>query len=1006
MKLPTLLVLSWAMAINASAQHFQYKYYTEKDGLSSKDINCVITDHDGFIWVATSSGLNRFDGNTFKTFYNNPTDSNSIADNNVQKLFTDIAGRLWIGTNAGISLYHPVSNSFSNYSPDTLVLPRQGISFGALYDDDNNNIWVGTKNDLLVFNTVTKKFNSSGWAGYVPGVAPADGNHSRVIVLSFAKKSDTELWILSSYGLFSVNIKTKAFQFYINPVVKDYFGYSMDYVDKSGNVWLSTYGNGIFYFSSAANKWSDNYIAPFPNSNITNSIKNYAEDTMMYCLDNTIVLFDTRQRKIVSAINYADSEAAKKYGPETGKSLLHYHNQIWVGTNKGLVRATPFSSPFHFVALTEKNEVNRVFKLKAANAFLFSVLNNNYTTYFKNSNGSITPVLTLNKQLLHSNYQYCAEAADGTIYLNDEEQVYKYNSKTNIATVIPIAGKATPPNGFGMRNMVIDREGTVWVRAFDQGILKYDSTAGKPSLEMTIAAHGAKEINAMYYDSIEHTLWYSEEFNGVFSYNIATKQTVHYGLNKPPVQRNAAVVYISGNGKGKLWMCDLQAGLIEYDYQNNTFIRLTENEGLLSNNCFWTVVDTKGMLWISTDKGLCRYDPLQKKFTAYQENEGLPAAPPTYLSADNEGNVYMPNKKGYYVWNTADVKDKVKEGKIFLSDALLFNWHLNIDTTYSFLYKENSIEFLFGLLSYEDRDAVILEYSLNSHSWVTTDFHSYISFANLAPGKYDLAVRIKHEHIPELHIHFTIAKAFWQQWWFFVLLFAGLLAVIVLLVSNRLQRYRNESSLKQKAMESEMSALRSQMNPHFIFNTLNSINSYIIENKKDEASEYLTDFSRLIRTILDHSQKRVVTLNEELNALKLYLELESKRLEASFDYRIHTGAGVDAASVLLPPLIIQPFVENAIWHGLRGKKYGGHIEISINNGGDGLLIVVQDDGVGRSIAGKAEKVKETNSFGTAATIQRILLHDPGSTIDIEDLFTENGEAAGTKVTISLHHNIS
>jgi sensor histidine kinase YesM len=205
-------------------------------------------------------------------------------------------------------------------------------------------------------------------------------------------------------------------------------------------------------------------------------------------------------------------------------------------------------------------------------------------------------------------------------------------------------------------------------------------------------------------------------------------------------------------------------------------------------------------------------------------------------------------------------------------------------------------------------------------------------------------------------------------------------------------------------MESQMSALRSQMNPHFIFNTLNSINSYIIENKKDEASDYLTDFSRLMRIILEHSQKRTVTLAEELDALKLYLELESKRLNAVFDYNITINRDIDPKEILTPPLIIQPFAENAIWHGLREKRSGGHIGITVKKYDEGILIVVQDDGIGRRAAGKIEKIKEGNSFGTAATMQRILLNDPRSKVETEDLYTEDGKAAGTRVNIYLYHN--
>ena len=136
------------------------------------------------------------------------------------------------------------------------------------------------------------------------------------------------------------------------------------------------------------------------------------------------------------------------------------------------------------------------------------------------------------------------------------------------------------------------------------------------------------------------------------------------------------------------------------------------------------------------------------------------------------------------------------------------------------------------MIQVDNRDVVAFEYSLNGNSWVPTDSHSYISFANLAPGKYNLTIRIKNEDIPVLLTSFTIAKPFWLQWWFLLLLFAAIVFSIFIISRKRFKRIHTQSMLQQKLMESEMSALRSQMNPHFIFNTLNSINSYIIENKR------------------------------------------------------------------------------------------------------------------------------------------------------------------------------
>ncbi len=1005
MKLIALPILLWGIGLIAHAQNFQYKYYTEKDGLSSGGVTSLTADKDGFLWVATTAGLNRFDGNTFERFYNNPPDTASIADNNIQKLFIDTRKRLWIGTNAGISLYNERLNNFSNYAPDTSVLPQQGISFGAICDDNENKIWVGTKNELLIFDPETKQFKSSGWAAYAAKVAPANANRQRVIVLGLQKKNTDELWVLSTYGLFSVNTRLKIFKYYNYNGETDFYSLHLDYADTAGNVWMSTYGNGIICFDSKKNTWTP-YQTPATLHHyvFTSSIIPYGGDTLVYTQGNTIVFFNSKQKKTTYLLNDPDTVNSIPFNVAEGKAIFRYQNFLWLGTDMGLVKIISFDNPFHFFSLTPYNEVYRVFKLPTANEFLFNTAYPDYSTFIKKADNTIEPVTGAANKIIKVQYQYFAEGKDGNCYLNDDEHFYKYNSATNQTISIPVAGRTAAQPTLTLRNMLIDREGTLWVRSVDLGILKYDTTTNTLVPEKGMPHRQNVEINTMYYDSLTHSIWYSEEFNGVYVYDITTKKTTHYNLGKNPSQRAAAIIYMSGNGNGNVWLSDLQAGLIEYNYDRKSFTRLSSSDGLTSDNCWWTFCSKQGILWINTDNGLCKYDPGTKIFTGFKAADGFPVSPQGLLSTDKSGNIYLPYKNGYYTWNSNAIKGPINRGLIYLKDVQLFNTHLQLDTAYSFSYQENNIRLLFGLLSFDSRDVVALEYSLNGNSWVSTDSHSYISFANLAPGKYNLTVRIKNENIPALHTSFIIAKPFWLRWWFLLLLFTTIVLSIFIINKKRFKRMHTQSLLQQKVMESEMSALRSQMNPHFIFNTLNSINSYIIENKRDEASDYLTDFSRLMRIILEHSQKRTVILSDELNALKLYLELESKRLEAAFDYSVCISAEVDTTAIAIPPLIIQPFAENAIWHGLRGKKSGGYLEIFVKKYDEGVLVIVQDNGIGRQAAEKIEKIKESNSFGTAATMQRILLYDPRSKVQIEDLYDNKGKASGTRVNIYLSQN--
>ena len=215
-------------------------------------------------------------------------------------------------------------------------------------------------------------------------------------------------------------------------------------------------------------------------------------------------------------------------------------------------------------------------------------------------------------------------------------------------------------------------------------------------------------------------------------------------------------------------------------------------------------------------------------------------------------------------------------------------------------------------------------------------------------------------------------------------------------------------SLKQRVTELKMQALRAQMNPHFIFNSLNSINNFILRNEKEQASEYLIKFSKLIRLILENSMYSLISLDKELEALALYIELEALRFEHFFEHEIRYSNDLDTLSIKVPPLILQPFVENAIHHGLIPKNSPGHLVIDIREKDDRLLFTIKDDGIGREQAAKlrAHTKHMHQSLGVAVTSERInaLTNDNSNTpskVEIHDLVDPSGKAEGTEVHLNL-----
>ena len=227
--------------------------------------------------------------------------------------------------------------------------------------------------------------------------------------------------------------------------------------------------------------------------------------------------------------------------------------------------------------------------------------------------------------------------------------------------------------------------------------------------------------------------------------------------------------------------------------------------------------------------------------------------------------------------------------------------------------------------------------------------------------------------------------------------------------NEQLQNGKQQAELKEHAARLEMQALRAQMNPHFIFNCLSSINCFILDNDTEAASDYLTRFSRLIRMVLTNSEKTLITLEEELKMLRLYMDMERLRFESAFDYNITYTNDVDVETLMVPPLLLQPFCENAIWHGLMHKEGKGHLTITIIKNEEYINCIIMDDGVGRSKAEElnSKSANKEKSMGLKITNERLSLfnNEKGAATfyEIEDLVDLVGAVTGTKVTLKIRH---
>jgi sensor histidine kinase YesM len=298
---------------------------------------------------------------------------------------------------------------------------------------------------------------------------------------------------------------------------------------------------------------------------------------------------------------------------------------------------------------------------------------------------------------------------------------------------------------------------------------------------------------------------------------------------------------------------------------------------------------------------------------------------------------------------------------------------------------------------------------------VLNDKLNLLTFDYLHPGKYFLHIKAKSVHQDwlsnEAELVINIQPPFWHTWWFWTTVIAGLSSLIFIIVKWRVNTIRKQERIKAKyekeTLELEAKALRAQMNPHFIFNCMNSIKSLIQQKEEDRAVNYLTTFSKLLRTILHNCDKREITLFDELETCRLYTQLEEMRFGKKLCYSFQVEEGFDLKSVMVPALIMQPFIENAIWHGIMPMEEGGKLSVVVEKKNNVIYCVIDDNGIGREMSRqnkfKGESTHQSKGFHlTQARLDLDnLINERKASIEIIDKKDQYDKATGTTVILAF-----
>ena len=962
----TIWVLIFSIGLS-KAQEYTFRHLSVEDGLSQSAVFTIVQDDIGYMWVGTADGLNRFDGHEFIHFRNRPTDASSISDNFIYCIEPASKGALWIGTfGGGLNYYDPVDQSFTKFTStgyndgtighndiysilntdkalfvgtyegldvskdgktfrhllredsllytvndilvvkngdvliahdfgvsiltedltdfasvpgDLGILDREELSGFSIYQFESGEIWIGTDNGIWKFNEDYEliealEFDEDGFALDVVTVITEDQSGN--------------IWLGSSTSGLAIQSKGEPdFKYFKQDLYTDN-GLSADivtsiYQDRSGVVWIGTHDGGI-------NKY-DRYINQF------RLYRHHISNDQSIGGRRVFALYEDRNRDIWvgtdgEGLDFIDNEYDAN-GKLIGESYKHFDkalksekiwaiepangDELWIGTiGNGLKKFDPKKGVIQSLTKDQGGHPSK----RLSDDSVFSLYHDPRGFLW------IGTDVGLNRLDLKTNEV-------SVFHINFEEQrVFSSNSVMAIAE---------------------DVDGNIWAGTFGGGVAIF-SVDGKL---LRRYKHNIADTNSISYDKI---------------------------------------MSIYRDSKDRMWIGTFGGGFNLFDNKNNTFKAYTELHGLPNDVVYGFLEDDSGYLWMSTNKGLSAFNLETGNFRNFDVSCNLQSDEfnqGAYCKGIS-GRFYFGGINGFNSFHPNDLSINTYKPEVAISaysrpDEVL---KTNVDggDAIELSYNQNSIFFDFVGFNYVNSHLNSYRYKLEglTTDWIEAGATRKASFTNLDPGHYTFKVQASNNdgvwNLQGGQVSLVVDSPFYMHWWFTPAII-GLITLIISVIAyliikttrSKAKRQLVETELRLSKAEKEgvqyrLASLRAQMDPHFIFNSLNSIQHFIAKNDKTAARNYLSKFSSLMRLILNSSREEVISITEELDTLKLYIDLERLRFDYQFDYEIKTSDTIDLDEVEIPTMLIQPYIENAIIHGLKNKmKEQGKLLIEVRD---------------------------------------------------------------------------
>jgi ligand-binding sensor domain-containing protein len=930
------------------------------EGLSSDVVYDLFVDKKGLLYLGTEEGLMTYNGVHFEKFEIPESFGNAV--NNIQQ---DEFGTIWC-KNFANQLFYVINNQ--------LIADKNVTSLLKKTDANLVDYFIGKNCIYIITQKVLYKYSG----GKITRIYDVQKNNLEVFTSIVYNKESLKLYISTTHSLFTfrnniliarerISSEQKALELFKGELA--YCTKALDQtciigkrridLKKSGlhrtflnrmsatvdNLWLCT-NKGIYEFDESKGTFKDGFLK---DSRITDIVKDLEGNHWISTLDEGIYLLPNRgmfELDVPSKKKRSYTRISK--GP---------NGNYFVGTNDGSI-----------FEITDTGKTVKEYQTNWDNTiefinFVGDTIMTNYG-FFKIGNAKI-----------FSNEVYFGKNL-------------KKDARGNLLIASSSFGGLIPKSFKGAPNFINKN------KKFK--VINYCQN------QIHALVFRNKRTKSVLYQPLNQEYYYGF-IDGLFVYDAkGNEQEIKSEKNESIIAAD-----MINNEDGSIWVASSQRGV--FLLKNRKIIaHFSEKNGLSDNNCKRIAKDNNGM-WVITETGFDYYDFKTRRIKNAELNlciKGITINDIAIL----QKVIALTTNKGIYYFDKS-ILNQLALPHFNFTDFLVNNKKVMLGPDMVLKYDENNINIKFNTIHYRSLGSYNYRYRLKGleDKWYTSSSSAKnINFLALTPGDYKFQIHIKigDKYTPIQEIYFSISRPFWLQIWFLTITIFFLIALMYLVYRWTELKTRKSEELKEQLALSQLTALRSQMNPHFIFNVLNAVQGLIYSNQKSKASDYLGKFSDLMRKILDTSDKNEVTIEKEFETIDLYISLEKARFDNDFEYKITFPDEVDLSHYTIPSMIIQPFVENAIKHGLMHKTGFKILDIKVELLEDVWCFTIDDNGIGRKASEIInQKIKKHISFATKAIDNRIKLifKTTQITIDIEviDKKAFNEESLGTRIKIYI-----